>query len=125
MTRSLEAEHARLGRVVDLAPVGIVVVRGQDLAIEWFNATAARIFGLTDAQPPPLEEAFRGAGAEAVARACREAYRTNEQRVTPPFAAPRADAKQRYRCRVTPTHDANGHVDALVLYLEAVDGASR
>jgi two-component system CheB/CheR fusion protein len=119
LTRTLEAEQARLGRVVEMAPVGIVVLRGQNLDVESFNATASEIFDLAGARKRPLVDVLRATDMEAVLATCREAFRKDVEMVTPAFESPRSDTSERFCCRVSPTHDAYGNVDALVLYIEA------
>src|SRR5262245_25174773 len=79
LTRTLEAEQARLGRVVDMAPVGIVVLRGQELEVESFNATASQLFDLGEARQRPLDEVLRGAEMDGLLAACRDAFRKDEE----------------------------------------------
>jgi two-component system CheB/CheR fusion protein len=117
--RSHEAELGRLSRVVDLAPIGVVVMRGSQFEVESYNSASAPLFDSSDARYRPLEEMLAGVDRAALIEACRDAYRNDASRDVESITIPprnHGDREQAFSCHVVPTHDDDGAVDGLALY---------
>jgi two-component system, chemotaxis family, CheB/CheR fusion protein len=118
--RAHEIEQERLGRIVDLAPMGVVVLHGMQLDVEFHNARSAGLFEPADAKHRAFDEVFAGDEKQSVIDACREAFRSDEPRHTKPFrvSSRETDAPATLaRLEIVPMHDEHGAVDGLVLYL--------
>ncbi len=120
LTHTLEAEQARLIRVVNEAEVGVVVLRGPRLDVEMANARASVIFDTSDPRGHMFEEVFHGTEKNGVVDSCFDAYRKDQTRTSPAFVNP-DDGNRQFAFRVVPTHDAFNAVDGLILFLEPVE----
>jgi PAS domain-containing protein len=117
--KALEVEQARLERVVEMAPYGIVVLRGPHLDVESFNAEFAHLFVSGEAKGRPFDDVFDGTSHRELLGACWDAVRKDEICTVSPAGA---DGQTSYA--VVPTHDASSNVDGLVVYARAARGSA-
>lgn len=128
-TTLLDSERARLAGMVELAPFGIMVLRGPHLIVEALSPAYAHLFEgrVAAVQGRPLEEVvelFWQAGSEVVDLA-RQVYRRDEIRTSPRLTMilpneQHSSSEQYYIFTIVPTHTSAGEVDGVVVYASDV-----
>jgi len=127
LTRILSSERARLGEMVELAPICMMVMKGPALYIDALNPACGRLL--------PMDEALHRSIDEVLARdtdlveGIRTAYRedrvwASDPRMLPLRVGPDAGKEHPFVFTAVPTHD-EGKVDGVVLYGEDVSGATK
>ncbi|HEY0379965.1 MAG TPA: chemotaxis protein CheB [Pyrinomonadaceae bacterium] len=86
MERDMLREQARLRLVAEFAPFNVLVLGGPSLAVEFYSAGYARLFGGREVVGRALDEVLGGAeGADEFVAAVREAYGQNKSLTTRPM----------------------------------------
>ncbi len=123
--KSLADERVRLTEMVELAPFYILVLRGQGLLIEAFNAISSGLLGGREVIGQPFAEIFVEPEMAELVNLAREAYRTDESRTSSRIRTRLSDQRGKvtesyFVYTIVPTHDSEGKVDGLMIYAEDV-----
>lgn len=123
--KSLADERVRLTEMVELAPFYILVLRGQGLLIEAFNAISSGLLGGREVIGQPFAEIFVEPEMAELVNLAREAYRTDESRTSSRIRTRLSDQRGKvtesyFVYTIVPTHDREGKVDGLMIYAEDV-----
>jgi two-component system, chemotaxis family, CheB/CheR fusion protein len=126
LTRTLGSERARLAGMVELAPFGIMILKGPGLVIDAFNPAATRVLATEDASGRAFEEVF--SADPVLIDGVRGAYRTGSV-----WTSPRRTIRLRegsssgderiMRFIAVPTR-MDDVADGIVLYADDVTGLS-
>jgi len=126
LTRTLGSERARLAGMVELAPFGIMILKGPGLVIDAFNPAATRVLATEDASGRAFEEVF--SADPVLIDGVRGAYRTGSV-----WTSPRRTIRLRegsssgderiMRFIAVPTR-MDDAADGIVLYADDVTGLS-
>jgi PAS domain S-box-containing protein len=125
MSKSLADERVRLTEMVELAPFFILVLRGESLIIEAFNARSTGLLGGREVIGHSIAEIFREPEMADLVNLISEAYKTDQPRTTQRIRTqlPDEDGKlveNYFVYIIVPTHDSKGAVNGLVIYAEDV-----
>jgi len=126
LTRTLTGERARLAGMVELAPFGMMILKGPGLVIDAFNPAATRVLATEDASGRAFEEVF--SADPVLIDGVRGAYRTGSV-----WTSPRRTIRLRegsssgdertMRFIAVPTR-IDDAADGIVLYADDVTGLS-
>jgi two-component system CheB/CheR fusion protein len=126
VTRTLGSERARLAGMVELAPFGMMILKGPGLVIEAFNPAATRVLATEEASGRAFEEVF--SADPVLIDGVRGAYRTGSV-----WTSPRRTIRLRegsssgdervMRFIAVPTR-MDDSADGIVLYADDVTGLS-
>ncbi len=126
LTRTLGSERARLAGMVELAPFGMMILKGPGLVIDAFNPAATRVLVTEDAGGRAFEEVF--SADPVLIDGVRGAYRTGSV-----WTSPRRTIRLRegsssgdertMRFIAVPTR-IDDAADGMVLYADDVTGLS-
>jgi two-component system CheB/CheR fusion protein len=126
LTRTLTGERARLSGMVELAPFGMMILKGPGLVIDAFNPAATRVLATGDASGRAFEEVF--SADPVLIDGVRGAYRTGSV-----WTSPRRTIRLRegsssgderiMRFIAVPTR-MDDAADGIVLYADDVTGLS-
>lgn len=115
----LSSERGRLAELVEIAPLSIVVLRGESLMVESVNAHLDGFLGGRDAVGRSLEEVC-GAVPELrpVLEGTQRAFAQDKRWVSGRLggAAPGSGPSRQFVCTAVPTHGVGGRVAGVVLY---------
>jgi two-component system, chemotaxis family, CheB/CheR fusion protein len=126
LTRTLGGERARLAGMVELAPFGMMILKGPGLVIDAFNPAATRVLATEDARGRAFEEVF--SADPVLIDGVRGAFRTGSV-----WTSPRRKIQLRegassgdertFRFIAVPTRMEDA-ADGIVLYADDVTGLS-
>jgi two-component system CheB/CheR fusion protein len=126
VTRTLGSERARLAGMVELAPFGMMILKGPGLVIEAFNPAATRVLATEEASGRAFEEVF--SADPVLIDGVRGAYRTGSVWTSPrrtirlrEGSSSGDERSMRFIAVPTRMDDA---ADGIVLYADDVTGLS-
>jgi two-component system CheB/CheR fusion protein len=124
MARVLTGERRRLAEVVEQSPFQVLLLRGPGLLVETMNPRLSMLFEGTPAAGRPFEEICVDRALEAVRVGVRRAHADAKAWQSVPLRLA-AGAERWLQFLAVPTHDAEGAVDGVALYVEDVTERQR
>jgi PAS domain-containing protein len=125
MARVLTGERRRLAEVVEQSPFQVLLLRGPGLLVETMNPRLSMLFEGTPAAGRPFEEICVDRALEAVRVGVRRAHVEAQAWQSGPLRLAAGGPERWLQFLAVPTHDAEGAVDGVALYVEDVTERQR
>jgi len=120
MARTLTGERRRLAEIVEQSPFQVLILRGPALIVETMNPRLAMLVEGGLATGRPFEEVCVDPRLEPLRLGARRAYVDGGPWRSGPLTLDLDGSGRRIQVLAVPTHDADGAVDGVVLYVEDV-----
>src|SRR5262249_14136176 len=120
LTRVLTGERGRLSEIVEQAPFHVLVLRGPALTLENMNPPLAELFPAGTASNRPFEEPAPDPALEPVRIGVRRAYVDGRPWYSDWLRVATGQSERYYQFSAVPTHEHEGGVDGIVVYVEDV-----